>query len=92
MSTNWQDVPRDPIADDDELEYLYQLAELQKPAPVTDPTKFTGNPGPKLERLKERKKLPLQSYRDSGIGKLACVALLALLLPVMMSAGSAHVL
>ena len=29
MSNNWQDVPRDPIMDDDELEALYQLTELQ---------------------------------------------------------------
>jgi len=41
MSANWQNIPRDPLADDDELEYLYQLVELQKPIPVADPTKLT---------------------------------------------------
>ena len=75
MLTNWQDVPRDPIADDDELEYLYQVAEQEK-SPVADPTMCTGNRAPRLERLKERKKLPLRAHRDSGPGKLASLALL----------------
>ena len=49
MSTNCGDVPRDPIADDDELEYLYQLAELKKRAPLVDPTKCTSTRVPELE-------------------------------------------
>jgi hypothetical protein len=76
MLTNWQDVPRDPIADDDELEYLYQVAELQKSIPVADPTMLTGNRMPRLERLKKREKVSLRGYRDSGPGKLASIALL----------------
>jgi hypothetical protein len=36
MSNNWQDVPRDPIMDDDELEHLYQLTELQKAESLAD--------------------------------------------------------
>jgi len=55
VSTNCQDVPRDPIADDDELEYLYQLAELQKPTPLAGPTKFTSTRVAELERLQASK-------------------------------------
>jgi hypothetical protein len=36
MSNNWQDVPRDPIMDDDELEALYQLTELQNAKSLAD--------------------------------------------------------
>lgn len=86
---NWQDVPRDLIADDDDLEYLYQLANLQKPTPIADPPKVWDNRVPQLERFKKRKK---PSNTDSGLGKIACIALLALLLPVMLSAGGVHAL
>ena len=39
MSLNWRDVPRDPIVDDDELEYLYQIEEMQKLVPQADVTR-----------------------------------------------------
>ena len=39
MSLNWRDIPRDPVVDDDELEYLYQLEEMQKRLPQADLTK-----------------------------------------------------
>jgi len=39
MSLNWRDVPRDPIVDDDELEYLYQIEEMQKRLLQADLTK-----------------------------------------------------
>jgi len=71
VPTNWQDIPRDPIADDDELEYLYQVAELQKSAPLADPKKYTSSRVPTPKGFKDRKKPSLPVNGDSGIGKLA---------------------
>jgi len=39
MSTKWHDVPRDPVMDDDELEAMYQLAEMHKPPRPADLSK-----------------------------------------------------
>ena len=59
VSTNCGGVSHDPIADDDELEYMYQLAELQKPVPLVDPTKCTSTRVPesgRAPRSKERER------------------------------------
>ncbi len=34
MRKNWQEVPRDPIADDDVLEYLYNRSNPQGPITI----------------------------------------------------------
>jgi len=34
MRKNWREVPRDPIADDDVLEYLYNRSKAQFPSAV----------------------------------------------------------
>jgi hypothetical protein len=58
MSMNWQDVPRDPIADDEELELLYQVGELHKPvSPAGLPT---CTPASKLD-----------PHSESRVGKVA---------------------
>jgi hypothetical protein len=50
MSIKWQDVPRDPIVDDDELDYLYQLAQQGKPVAAADPTRLAATAVPRLEQ------------------------------------------
>lgn len=58
MSMNWQDVPRDPIADDEELELLYQVGELHKPAsPAGLPTRASAS--------------KLEPHTESPVGRVA---------------------
>lgn len=70
MSTNWQDIPRDPLMDDDELEHLYR-ARMQSSASA-EPSKSVNN-GPErdVERLNAPKKLPVPSYSKLRRGKVA---------------------
>jgi hypothetical protein len=70
MAKNWQEVPRDPIADDDELERLYQVAELKTSAPVAAAAKFISENVPPRLQAKE-KKTPTLSHHDSTLRKLA---------------------
>jgi hypothetical protein len=58
MSLNWQDVPRDPIADDEELELLYQTGELHKAASL--PSLPTRTPARELD-----------PQTESRVGKVA---------------------
>jgi len=91
MPMNWQDVPRDPIADDDELEYLYHLAKVNHGNSTADRTAFLSNQGPTPGELKDGKKLPAQSSKEVARKKLACIALLALISPLGL-ASSLHLL
>ncbi len=69
MSMNWQDVPRDPITDDDDVELLYQLSELHKPVPLNAPR--TSAPVPKVDPQTESNELPLRVGKDSQVGRVA---------------------
>jgi len=82
MSTNWQDVPRDPIADDDELEYLYRLAEVNKIISTGDRTAFVSSQSQTPEQPKDGRKLPHRSGKDLVPEKLACIAFLTLIFPL----------
>lgn len=54
MRRNWQEVPRDPIADDDVLEYLYHRSKAQGQTAVDEKTPTTSEP----ENAEGRKKQP----------------------------------
>lgn len=71
MSTNWQDMPRDPMMDDDELECLYQRVRLQSPGPADDSQNLRTGSESNLEQLNGRKKLPVPSYSKGRRGKIA---------------------
>jgi hypothetical protein len=86
MSTKWQNVPRDPIADDEELENMYQRAAIKKPSSAAGSTKVAAN----SVEIEQQRKLPLPSYRPSRAGKLACIALFALSLSAMKPANRLH--
>ena len=91
MPTNWKDVPRDPIADDDELEYLYHLAEVNKVNSTAGRTAFVSNQCLTPGKLKDEKKPPAHSSKELVHKKLTCIALLALISPLGL-ASSLHLL
>lgn len=69
MSTEWGEIPRDPMADDNELEYLYQRAMMQKPADAC--TNVPNNPATNPEQRDTGKKLPPASDRQWQVKKRA---------------------
>jgi len=71
MLTNWQTVPRDPIADDDELEDLYQLMERQAPTCKTDAPASAPTSDATLVRSYTRHKPPLTVASNCELSKLA---------------------
>jgi hypothetical protein len=70
MSTNWQDIPRDPLMDDDELQHLYHRARMQSSASA-EPSKKVNGPESDLNRLNGPKKLPVSFYNKWRRGKVA---------------------
>lgn len=54
MRENWQDVPRDPIADDDVIEYLYKRSTARRPDTLDNRDALTS----KTQNLEEQKKRP----------------------------------
>lgn len=52
MRKNWQEVPRDPIADDDVLEYLYNRSKAQ--GPIAADKKAGSEKTESLEGLKKQ--------------------------------------
>jgi hypothetical protein len=71
MSKNWQDIPRDPMMDDDELEHLYQEATMQSSASAEPLKDVNDGPESDVERLNGPKKLPVPSYSKWRRGKVA---------------------
>ena len=70
MSMKWRDIPRDPIADDDELERLYQMSALQKPLTCSDSNSVAEDGVAQGNQLSRRKKAG-SSPRDRRLGKVA---------------------
>lgn len=58
MQKNWQDVPRDPIADDDVLEYLYNRSKTQRPHALEKKSASKAETGDLEGRKKQPRSVP----------------------------------
>jgi hypothetical protein len=66
MRKNWQEVPRDPIADDDVLEYLYDRSKVQGPTAVDKKEDSLAE----TENVQGRKKQPGSVHKSWSLKKL----------------------
>lgn len=66
MSKNWREVPRDPIADDDVLEYLYNRSKAQSRTGVDKKEDSSAE----TESVQGRKKQPGSVRKPWSLKKL----------------------
>ena len=66
MRKNWKEVPRDPIADDDVLEYLYDRSKAQGQTAVDKKT----DSSVETESVEGRKKQPGSVRKSWSLKKL----------------------
>jgi hypothetical protein len=69
MRRSWEKIPRDPIADDEELEYLYQRATWASSIEQTNKDQTSASMA-ESDSVEGRRKQPLPSHKAWPLRKL----------------------